>query len=74
MRLIHVLPPEMSPNKKLHILYVVVVVVTSVFQGDMEKSLGWKPIPLFDKDYAGEMPAMQVKMLSVCIILSQYII
>ena len=31
----------------------------------MEKSLGWKPIPLFDKDYAGEMPAMQVKMLSV---------
>ena len=31
----------------------------------MEKSLGWKPIPLFDKDYAGEMPAMQVKLLSL---------
>ena len=43
-------------------------VVTTVFQGDMEKSLGWKPIPLFDKDYAGEMPAMQVILLSVCVI------
>ena len=26
----------------------------------MEKSLGWKPIPLFDKDNSEEMAAMQV--------------
>ena len=31
-----------------------------VFQGDMEKSLGWQPIPLYDKKYAAEVPAMQV--------------
>ena len=29
----------------------------------MEKSLGWQPIPIFDRKYSGEMSAMQVMML-----------
>ena len=31
-----------------------------LFQGDMERSLGWEPIPLCDKQYMAEIPAMQV--------------
>ena len=31
-----------------------------LFQGDMERSLGWEPIPLCDKQYVAEVPAMQV--------------
>ena len=30
------------------------------FQGEVEKSLGWRPIPLFDKDNLAELPSMQV--------------
>lgn len=29
-------------------------------QGDVEKTLGWKPIPLFDRDHAEEVASMQV--------------
>ena len=29
-------------------------------QGDLEKSLGWTPVPLFDRDRAADMPVMQV--------------
>ena len=29
-------------------------------QGDVEKDLGWKPIPLFDRDHAEEVASMQV--------------
>ena len=32
------------------------------FQGDVEKTLGWKPIPLFDRDHAQEVASMQVCM------------
>ena len=31
------------------------------FQGDVEKTLGWKPIPLFDRDHAQEVASMQVQ-------------
>ena len=41
-------------------MFVVDVLNVVVFQGDMEKSLGWQPIPLCDKKYAAEVPAMQV--------------
>ena len=44
-------------------------VVKIVFQGEMEKSLGWKPLPLNDRDYSSEMPAMQV-MLVMLVMLS----
>ena len=30
-------------------------------QGDVEKSLGWKPIPLFDRDNYPELASMQVR-------------
>ena len=36
-----------------------------VTQGDLEKSLGWNPVPLFDRERAGDMPVMQV-MVSSC--------
>jgi len=37
-------------------------------QGDVEKTLGWQPIPLFDRDNATEMPSMQVGFFSgICI-------
>ena len=29
-------------------------------QGDLEKSLGWTPVPLFDRDRAADLPVMQV--------------
>ena len=29
-------------------------------KGDVEKGLGWKPIPLFDRDHAEEVASMQV--------------
>ena len=29
-------------------------------QGDVEKALGWKPIPLFDRDNYPELASMQV--------------
>ena len=34
----------------------------SHLQGDVEKDLGWKPIPLFDRDHAEEVASMQVKL------------
>ena len=34
------------------------------FQGDVEKGLGWKPIPLFDRDHAEEVASMQVNRIS----------
>ena len=34
--------------------------MTYDFQGDVEKTLGWKPIPLFDRDHAQEVASMQV--------------
>ena len=34
--------------------------VTHDDQGDLEKSLGWAPVPLFDRDHASDMPVMQV--------------
>ena len=33
-----------------------------IFQGDVEKGLGWKPIPLFDRDHAAEVASMQVNV------------
>jgi len=37
-------------------------------QGEVEKSLGWRPIPLFDKDNLAELPSMQVGFFSgICI-------
>ena len=33
-------------------------------QGDVEKLLGWKPIPLFDRDNYPELASMQVS--SIC--------
>ena len=30
-------------------------------QGDVEKLLGWKPIPLFDRDNYPELASMQVR-------------
>ena len=30
-------------------------------QGDLEKSLGWNPVPLFDRNRAADMPVMQVQ-------------
>ena len=39
--------------------------VLMFLQGDVEKNLGWKPIPLFDRDHAAEVASMQVKMFSV---------
>ncbi len=29
-------------------------------QGDIEKTLGWKPIPLFDRDHSDDIASMQV--------------
>ena len=31
-------------------------------QGDVEKALGWKPIPLFDRDNYPELASMQVSL------------
>ena len=42
------------------LLDVVNVTLLRVFQGDVEKSLGWKPIPLFDRDNYSEVASMQV--------------
>ena len=36
------------------------ITVAQNFQGDVEKTLGWKPIPLFDRDHAQEVASMQV--------------
>ena len=37
-------------------------------QGDVEKSLGWKPIPLFDRDNYSELASMQVGFFGgICI-------
>ena len=33
-----------------------------ILQGDVEKGLGWKPIPLFDRDHAAEVASMQVNV------------
>ena len=32
----------------------------NIKKGDVEKGLGWKPIPLFDRDHAEEVASMQV--------------
>ena len=44
-------------------------VVKIVFQGEMEKSLGWKPLPLNDRDYSSEMPAMQVMLVMLVLLM-----
>ena len=31
-------------------------------KGDVEKGLGWKPIPLFDRDHAEEVASMQASV------------
>ena len=37
-------------------------------QGDVEKMLGWKPIPLFDRDNYSEVASMQVGFFGgICI-------
>ena len=37
-------------------------------KGDVEKALGWKPIPLFDRDNYGEVASMQVGFFGgICI-------
>jgi hypothetical protein len=36
--------------------------VVALLQGDVEKNLGWKPIPLFDRDNYAEVASMQVRM------------
>ena len=46
---------------------VIVVVVVVLFQGDVEKSLGWQPIPLFDRENSLELPSMQVGVMCMCI-------
>ena len=38
-------------------------------QGDVEKMLGWKPIPLFDRDNYPEVASMQVRMLVLSLLL-----
>jgi hypothetical protein len=35
-------------------------VVVVVVQGDVEKDLGWKPIPLFDREHREDIASMQV--------------
>ena len=37
-------------------------------QGDLEKSLGWNPVPLFDRERAADMPVMQVKFQFQCML------
>ena len=34
-------------------------------QGDVEKALGWKPIPLFDRDNYPELASMQVMEMNI---------
>ena len=45
------------------------VCISVVLQGDMETSLGWQPIPLFDRKYSQELAAMQVIMFVLIVIL-----
>ena len=40
---------------------VVVIAVVVVVQGDVEKDLGWKPIPLFDRSHREDIASMQVR-------------
>jgi hypothetical protein len=42
-----------------------VVDVVALLQGDVEKNLGWKPIPLFDRDNYAEVASMQVMCIKV---------
>ncbi len=42
-----------------------VVDVVALLQGDVEKNLGWKPIPLFDRDNYAEVASMQVTCIKV---------
>ena len=37
--------------------------VVALLQGDVEKNLGWKPIPLFDRDNYAEVASMQVRFV-----------
>ena len=37
--------------------------VVALLQGDVEKNLGWKPIPLFDRDNYAEVASMQVSFV-----------
>ena len=34
----------------------------NIKKGDVEKGLGWKPIPLFDRDHAEEVASMQASV------------
>ena len=38
-------------------------------QGDLEKSLGWTPVPLFDRDRAADLPVMQVVSYNLVIVI-----
>jgi len=62
---------DLSPaSKPWNIQYTVAQDIYSEFheQGDMETSLGWEPIPIFDRKYAGEIAAMQVGFFSgICL-------
>ena len=43
-------------------------------QGDVEKLLGWKPIPLFDRDNYPELASMQVRSnCTVCTRVPQFL-
>jgi hypothetical protein len=39
--------------------------VVALLQGDVEKNLGWKPIPLFDRDNYDEVASIQVMCIKV---------
>ena len=41
-------------------VYWLFFLVYMCLRGDVEKGLGWKPIPLFDRDHAAEVASMQV--------------
>lgn len=68
------LPLPKKPNthsqehhKKIRQCLITLFLASPLLQGDVEKSLGWKPIPLFDRDHAEEVASMQVcKVYLLC--------
>ncbi len=51
---------EYCPTMYCYVVLLLYCCTTVVFQGDVEKSLGWKPIPLFDRENYAEIASMQV--------------
>jgi hypothetical protein len=47
----------------LFFVFDFVVLVVAGLQGDVEKDLGWKPIPLFDREHKEDIASMQGPML-----------